>query len=152
MSSVVTPIQMAIFEFCLSVISCVAFVAFGQWSYEASCASLIGIGFGLAALYPAGILIARQRAPLSSSAISRFIAFGLVGTMVLPSAVGAFTAGRPALLSCAELGFVLMQASCFAAVAWLPQYDSACSSSSSNSSSTSTINCSCSRQPAAALH
>jgi hypothetical protein len=119
----VRPIQLVVGEFAISLLSCLAFVTVGQRDYVACCVSLAGLGVGLAALYPAGILISRQRAPITSTMISRFIAVGLVSTMTVPSAVGTALEGRPALLSSAEFCFVGAQLLCFISVALLPAYN-----------------------------
>lgn len=125
---------MVVGELSLALLSCAALASVGQASFAGACASLAGLGLGCAALYPAGIMLARQRAPVSGAAVSRFIACGLVGTMLAPSAVGALLDGRPWVLAYAELGFVVVQTACYSAVAALPLYSAASASPSSTSS------------------
>ena len=104
-----TSTQLLSADFALALVGCVCLVAFGLSSYHALILCLICIGLGLAALYPSGILLAKQRMPLNGTWISRFIIGGLVGAMSVPAVIGLLLDRHPTALGWAELMMVLVQ-------------------------------------------
>ena len=60
-SLLVAPSALIGFEFGLCLLSCVALLTVGQVSYWGLIGSVSGIGLGLAALYPGGIVVAKER-------------------------------------------------------------------------------------------
>jgi MFS family permease len=119
----VRPVALLSVEFGLACASAVALVAVGQFSYPLLVLSVAGTGLGIAALYPQGLLLAKQRAPLSSVWISRLVVGALVGAVLGPPAVGALLDVWPTCLYYAVLGAVLLQTVCFLLVAMLPRYE-----------------------------
>ena len=112
--------QLVASEFALALCSSAALVTYGTRSYGALLMSVTGIGLGLAALYPSGILLAKQKVPLTSAWISRFIIGGLVGSASLPAVVGATLETDVAAFGYAELLCVALCAACFGVVAAMP--------------------------------
>lgn len=116
------PVPLLGCEFGLACASVLLLVALGQRSYPWLVVSAAGTGLGIAALYPQGLLLAKQRAPLSSAWISRLVVGALVGSVLGPPAVGSLLEGWPACLFYAVLLVVLVQTACFVLVALLPRH------------------------------
>jgi fucose permease len=79
------------------------------------------IGFGLAPLYPMGIVLAETRIPLTEKWTSRFLAAGAVGGMLVPWFVGMLLRASPTALGWAELGFIVVQVASYRLVARMPE-------------------------------
>jgi fucose permease len=122
LSWLVPPSRMLTGAFAIACTSALGLLVLGQHDYAWLCACFAGIGLGIAALYPYGILLAKQRVPLSSVWISRLAAAALIGDVAFPPLVGALLPTAPRTLYWAEASVVFLQTLCFLLVALLPQH------------------------------
>ena len=81
-----------------------------------------GLGLGISALYPQGLLLTKQRAPLSSVWISRLVVGALVGAVLGPPATGALLDASPSFFFWAAAFVVFGGTIAFGIVAAMPQY------------------------------
>ena len=116
------PIAFCTLEFALALVSALVFVALAPSNYHWLLVSAIGIGFGIAALYPQGLLLAKSRAPLSSIWISRLVVGALLGAVAGPPLTGVLLEASPSFLYTAVVGVVVTQTLCFIAVALMPRH------------------------------
>ena len=117
-----SPVQFCALEFSLATASALALVARGQSDYRWLLVSVAGLGLGVAALYPQGLLLAKQRAPLSSVWISRLVVGALVGAVLGPPATGALLEASPSFFYWAVALVVFGGTLAFGCVAALPRY------------------------------
>ncbi|KAL1496562.1 hypothetical protein AB1Y20_014168 [Prymnesium parvum] len=82
------PVTFCAIEFTLAITSAIAFVAFAPRNYAWLLVSSAGIGLGISALYPQGLLLAKSRVHLSSVWISRLVVGALAGAVLGPPATG----------------------------------------------------------------
>lgn len=122
LSWAVPPAPMLVGAFAIACSSALGLLVVGQHDYAWLCACFAGIGLGIAALYPYGILLAKQRVPLSAVWISRLAAAALLGDVAFPPLIGALLPTAPRTLYWAEASVVFIQTICFLLVAWLPQH------------------------------
>ena len=106
--------------FTIACVSAVAMLTLGQRYYSWLCVSFAGVGLGISALYPYGILLAKDRVPLSAVWLSRLAAAALLGDVALPPLVGALLSTAPGVLYWAEASAVFLQTACYLLVACLP--------------------------------
>ena len=77
--------------------------------------------FILHARYPMGILLAQTRLPLTEKWISRFIAGGTIGAVILPLLVGLSLKDTPQAMSWAVALFIVLQLASYITVAAMKQ-------------------------------
>ena len=111
-------------EFGLALPSALAFATLAPRDYGWLLVSASGLGLGIAALYPQGLLLAKSRAPLSSIWISRLVVGALLGAVLGPPLTGVLLEASPTVLFWAVAAVVLGQTLCFVGVAMMPKLPS----------------------------
>jgi len=75
-------------EFILAIAGCSIAVTYGIDEYEWTVIAYVFLGLGIAAMYPAGLILARSRMVLNAMWISVIISGGIVGAIFLPTITG----------------------------------------------------------------
>jgi len=75
-------------EFILAIAGCCIAVTYGIEEYEWTVIAYVLIGLGIAAMFPAGLILARSRMVLNAMWISVIISGGIVGAILLPTITG----------------------------------------------------------------
>eukprot|EP00039_Didymoeca_costata_P031440 m.34740 g.34740 ORF g.34740 m.34740 type:complete len:496 (-) comp8771_c0_seq2:22-1509(-) len=104
-------------DFGMCIIGCILLITLGGKDVQVAYFSSGLIGFGLSTLYPMGILLGESRLPLTAKWISRFIAGGTIGSVVVPVIVGLLFKISSMAFSWALLSFIGMQFTCYMTVA-----------------------------------
>ena len=139
------PATFCAIEFSIALTSAAVFVIAAPTNYTWLLASVAGVGLGISALYPQGLLLAKSRAPLSSVWISRLCVGALAGAVLGPPLTGALLDSSPNFLFYSVGLVVLVQTLCFIGVAMVPRLPPRAAASQlelvsvSSSSSTTTI-------------
>ena len=92
------PAAFCAIEFSIALTSAVVFVVAAPTNYTWLLASVAGVGLGISALYPQGLLLAKSRVPLSSVWISRLCVGALAGAVLGPPLTGALLDSSPHFL------------------------------------------------------
>ena len=115
------PATFCAIEFSIALTSAAVFVIAAPTNYTWLLASVAGVGLGISALYPQGLLLAKSRAPLSSVWISRLCVGALAGAVLGPPLTGALLDSSPNFLFYSVGLVVLVQTLCFIGVAMVPR-------------------------------
>jgi len=94
-------------EFILALAGCILLLTYGIQDYIGTVLGWVLIGLGIAAMYPAGLILARRRMVLSAKVISFMLAGGVLGTIFIPTTTGVLLQHNLDNLPWSELGFVL---------------------------------------------
>jgi fucose permease len=140
------PAAFCAIEFSIALTSAAVFVVAAPTNYTWLLASVAGVGLGISALYPQGLLLAKSRVPLSSVWISRLCVGALAGAVLGPPLTGALLDSSPNFLFYSVGLVVLVQTLCFIGVAMVPRLPPRAAASqlelvSVSSSSSSTTTC-----------
>ena len=92
------PAAFCAIEFSIALTSAAVFVVAAPTNYTWLLASVAGVGLGISALYPQGLLLAKSRVPLSSVWISRLCVGALAGAVLGPPLTGALLDSSPHFL------------------------------------------------------
>ena len=92
------PATFCAIEFSIALTSAAVFVIAAPTNYTWLLASVAGVGLGISALYPQGLLLAKSRVPLSSVWISRLCVGALAGAVLGPPLTGALLDSSPHFL------------------------------------------------------
>jgi len=94
-------------EFILALTGCIMLLTYGIQDYIGTVLGWVFIGLGVAAMYPAGLILARRRMVLSAKVISFMLAGSVLGTIFIPTTLGFLLKHNLDYLPWSELGFVL---------------------------------------------
>ena len=117
--------QLITLDFLLACIGAVMLLAVSDSSLSGVYVAAAVMGVGFSTLYPMGILLAESKLKADSAWISRLIAGGTIGSVVLPLLVGLLLADAPLAFAWCEAGFILVQIGSYLVVRALPAPDPA---------------------------